>query len=112
MGEADKWARVCSTYSLQPRAYSLARSAGAFARPWMRCVVNSRQMLKIKVGVDLGGRDVGMAEQFLNAAQVLARFEQVGGEGMAEHVRIDMDADALQTRPARDAQLNGPCSQP
>ena len=34
------------------------------------------------VGVDHGGRDIGVAEQFLHRADVLAGFEQMGGEGV------------------------------
>ncbi len=39
-------------------------------RAWMRGVVNLREMLEIQVGVDLGRRNVGVAEQFLHAAQI------------------------------------------
>ena len=41
------------------------------------------------VGVDLGGGDVGVAEQGLHDAQVGAAFEQVGGEGVTQDVRAD-----------------------
>jgi hypothetical protein len=37
-------------------------------------------MLEIKVSVNLGGRDIRVAEEFLNTAQVVARFKQVRGE--------------------------------
>ena len=39
------------------------------------------------VGVDLRRRDVGMAEQQLDDAEVGAVVEQVGGEGVAQDVR-------------------------
>ena len=39
------------------------------------------------VGVDLGGADVGMAEHFLDGPEVSAMIEEVGGEGVPEHVR-------------------------
>ena len=35
------------------------------------------------VGVDLGGGNVGVAEEFLDGANIVAGFEQVGGEGVA-----------------------------
>ena len=38
------------------------------------------------VGVDLGGADVGMAEQLLDGADVVAALEEVGGEAVAEAV--------------------------
>ena len=43
------------------------------------------------VGVDLGGGDVGVAQQGLDDAQVGAAFQQMGGEGVAQ----DVGADAL-----------------
>src|ERR687891_1029338 len=41
------------------------------------------------VRVQLGGREVGMAEHLLDAAEVGAALEQVGRERMAEKVRVD-----------------------
>lgn len=43
------------------------------------------------VGVDHRGRHIGMAEQFLHGTDVVAAFEQVGCEGVAQRV----DADGL-----------------
>ena len=40
-----------------------------------------------EVGVDLGRRDVGVAEHLLDRAQVAAAGEQVGGEAVAQRVR-------------------------
>jgi hypothetical protein len=34
----------------------------------MRCIVDSRQVLEIEVGVNLCGVDVGVAQQFLHRA--------------------------------------------
>ncbi len=48
------------------------------------------------VGVDHGGFDIFMAEQFLNCADVVAVLEQVGRKTMAEsvtaHVFVDLGA--------------------
>jgi len=41
------------------------------------------------VGVDHGGFDVFVAEQFLDGADVAAALQEVGGEGMTESVRGD-----------------------
>lgn len=41
------------------------------------------------VGVDLGGGELGVTEHFLDAAEVGAGVEQVGGEAVAEFVRRD-----------------------
>ena len=35
------------------------------------------------VGIDLSGGDVGVAEEFLDGADIVAGFEEVGGEGVA-----------------------------
>ena len=59
------------------------------------------QALLDDMGVDLGGRDVGMAEQLLHRAEIGASLEQMAGEGVAEHVRRDprrLDARAERER--------------
>jgi hypothetical protein len=38
------------------------------------------------MGVDLGGGDIGVAKHSLDAPEVGATFEEVGGEAMAEDV--------------------------
>ena len=45
------------------------------------------------VGVDLGGAEVGVAEELLDAAEVGAVVEEVGGEAVPEFVRADLEAD-------------------
>lgn len=45
------------------------------------------------VGVDLGGGETGVAEEFLDAAEVCAVVEEVGGEAVAELVRGDAERD-------------------
>ncbi len=62
-------------------------------------IVDLGEVLKIKVGVNLSGCYVRVAQQFLYAAQVLAGFEQVRGERVAEHVRMNVHAQALVLRP-------------
>ena len=42
------------------------------------------------MGIDLGGRDVGVAEEFLNDAEISAAHEKMGREGVAEHVGMDL----------------------
>lgn len=46
------------------------------------------------VGVDLGGRDVGVAEEGLDGAKVGAVHKEVGGEGVAQGVGGDVFGDA------------------
>ena len=38
------------------------------------------------MGVDLGGADILVSEEFLDGADVLMVFEQMGGEAMSEGV--------------------------
>ena len=47
------------------------------------------QMFRCHMGVDLGGGDVGMAEEFLDHAEVGAALEQMTGEAVAEFVGGD-----------------------
>jgi len=64
------------------------------------------------VGVDLRGADVGVPEQLLDGAQVAAGLEQMGGEGMPQHVRMHRPVQALPARPVVESGLNGAVRQP
>ncbi len=44
----------------------------------------------VYVGIYLGGADIGMAEHHLNGAQVGAMSQQMGGKGVAQHMRGDV----------------------
>ena len=46
------------------------------------------------MGVDLGGAEVGVSEQFLDAAEISSVVQEVGGEAVAEFVRTDFESDA------------------
>lgn len=46
------------------------------------------------VGVDLGGGEVGVAEELLDAAEVGSVVEEVGGEAVAQFVGTDLELDA------------------
>ncbi len=69
-------------------------------------IVDFCQMLKIEMGVDLGGFDIGVAKQFLYCTQVTAGFEQMGGEGMTQHVGMDAAPEPLFPGPISDPFLN------
>eukprot|EP01036_Dinobryon_divergens_P060607 gene60607-80823_t len=53
----------------------------------MRCVIGFDEVLEIQPGIDLGGADIGVAEQLLHAAQVAAGLQHMAGKRMAQHVR-------------------------
>ena len=54
----------------------------------MRTVVDAPQPAAVDVAVDLRRRERAVAEQLLDHAQVGAALEQVGGEGVAQAVRV------------------------
>ena len=72
----------------------------------MRGVVDLGQVLEIQVRVDLRGGDVGMAEQFLHAAQVAGGFQHVAGERVPQQVRMHALEQALPLRELAHAQLH------
>ena len=55
----------------------------------MAAVDQFDQALAVDMGIDFGRRDVGMAEHQLQRAQVRTAFEQMGGKGVAQHMRAD-----------------------
>src|SRR5207342_2920569 len=67
---------------IKPRRISARRPSGVFlsARARMRGVVHLRQMAEVQVRIDLRGRNVGMSEQLLHAAQVAGAFQHMTGE--------------------------------
>ena len=59
------------------------------------------------MGIDLRGLDVRMAQQLLHGAQVLGGLQQVAGEGVAQHVGVQVLPQLALTR-GLDPQLDGP----
>lgn len=47
-------------------------------------VVDLGQVLEVQPGIDLGGRDLRMAQQLLHGAQVAAGLQQVAGKAVQE----------------------------
>jgi len=52
------------------------------------------QILHLQVGVALGGRHPGMAQQFLHRSQVRPGAQGVGGEGVAQYMWPGAISDA------------------
>jgi hypothetical protein len=71
----------------------------------MGLIVYGRQMLEVKMGINLRGAQIGMAEQFLDGTQIPARFQYVTGEGMSEHVRMHMLRQSQFDLPSFQSQL-------
>ena len=59
----------------------------------METAMDIPQPFLVDVRVDLRRRDVGVAEQLLDDAQVRAVAEQMCGEGMAQEVGVDLCLD-------------------
>ena len=62
--------------------------------------------LGVDGGVDLRGGQRGVAEQFLNRAQIAAARQQMGGEGMPQRVRRRAVRQAERASHARHRQLH------
>ena len=60
----------------------------------MELSVDVAQPIACDVGIDFGGADVRVTEQFLDDAQVRAVFQQMRGEAVAQHVGRDIASDA------------------
>ncbi len=56
--------------------------------------MDGAEAVLVDVGVDLGGGDIGVAEHFLDDAEVGAVVEEVGGEAVAELVGMDFLGEA------------------
>ncbi len=78
----------------------------------MGFVIDLGQVLEIQVGIDLRRTDIAVPEQFLHGSEVLAGFEQMAGEGMPEHMRMQVFGDAFFPAPLRQPQLNAALAQP
>ena len=71
----------------------------AFFGPGMGLVIDIRQSLKIQMGVDLGGGQIGVPQQLLHRAQVGRGFQQMGGKAVPQLVRIDVGSQILLDAP-------------
>ena len=60
----------------------------------METFVDFKQTGAGHMGINLGGADAGVAEQFLDDPQVGAVLEQVRGKAVPEHVRRDIALNA------------------
>ena len=60
----------------------------------MRCGINFLDFAGRQVRIYLGGRKRLMAEQFLNAAEVFAAIEHMGGKAVPQGMRADCRVEA------------------
>ncbi len=72
----------------------------------MGAVVDSGQLRGGELSIALGGGEALVAEEFLNGAKVGAFFEQVGAEGVAQGVGVNVGRKAAQDGDALDDAAN------
>lgn len=60
----------------------------------MEAIDRGRKPVFIHVSVDFGGSDAGVAEQFLNHAEIGSTREEMGGKGVAQKVGVDAGVEA------------------
>ena len=89
-------------YTMPPRWPLLGTPSSAR----MGLVVDLGESLEIEMGVDLGRGNIGVAQQLLHCAQIARRFQQMGGKGMAQHVRMKFDVDTVGHTPVRETALH------
>ena len=68
----------------------------------MRAVVDLRQLRSGELRVTLRGGEALVAEQLLNGAEVGAFFKQMGSEGVAQRVRVNVGGKPAQDGDALD----------
>ena len=85
--DANRGLSCQSVGSVNRRGYSGSGRRGR-ARGWLG-IDQGLQPFGRHMGVDLGGGDVGMAQHLLQRAQVGAMVQQVGREGVAQHMGRD-----------------------
>lgn len=66
----------------------------------MKPLVDLAQALRVNVGVDLGRGDVGVSQELLDDLEIGAAEKQVCGEGVAEHVGVNVAQARCRCVPA------------
>ena len=72
----------------------------------MGSVVNLGEVLKIKVRVNLGGRNIRVTQELLNTPQIVAGFQQMRGERVTEHMWMQVLPETLPFGPGSEQLLN------
>ena len=76
-------------------------------RPGVRRVIDLAEVAGIQVRVDLGGGEVGVAEEFLHRSQIAAGLQQVRRRGMPQPMGVHSGVDAGCHGPPVQALLYG-----
>ncbi|MNS59333.1 hypothetical protein D3C72_922880 [compost metagenome] len=62
-------------------------------------------MLEVEVGIDLGGGEIGVAQQLLHRPQIAGGLQHVGGEAVAQLVGMNVGIEGLLVAPAVEPLL-------
>src|SRR4029078_12302177 len=98
------WRRIVSTSG------SSGTHVGSSTR--VRLEVDVLEPLARGVGVELGGRDVGVPEHLLYRAQVAAAGQQMGGERVTQRVRAHLAVKSGGARVALDVLVEALAGRP
>ena len=84
----------------------------ATASPGMALIVDLCQMLEIQMSIDLGRRDVRMAQQLLHRSQVTTGLQHMAGEGMPKQVGMQSLVRPFRHSPPAEAGLDTASTEP
>ena len=74
--------------------------------------IDPKQFFDGKMSVFLGGREVLVSQEFLNAAKIGSVVEQVCGEGMTEKMRMDVQQQRAFFHVLLEIALDGAGGEP
>lgn len=77
-----------------------------FLCPWMGFLVSGSEFFGGKMGIDLGGGEICMSQEFLNASEVGAGVEKMSGEAVAEFMGCNGGIQAGLTEVFFEPQLD------
>ena len=72
----------------------------------VRLIINLRQVLEIKMRVDLSRRDAGVTEHLLHGTQIAGALQHMGRKGMTQLVGVNALRQALALAMLLQTQLD------
>ena len=78
----------------------------------MGAIIDAKQSVNAGVGVNLGRREARMTQQLLDMTHVNAAIEEMGGEGVANHMRVYVLTCGGSKHGLIEDSSDTPCGQP
>jgi hypothetical protein len=75
-------------------------------------IINLCQPLEIQMGIDLCGRNLGMAQQLLHGTQVATGLQHMACEGVTQHMGMDCGGHVQRLGPLAEATLHCSAREP